>query len=106
MSVKLPIHDITSPNLSGRCQAAVKEQIPPELSPATQRFFGSCETLYFPSTGGSSSSSKNLTYLSLSVSYSRERSDFPSVKVPGVTKITIVWGRSPLAIRLSKYTGA
>jgi hypothetical protein len=41
---------------SGRSQAAVKAQMPPELAPAIARWSGSVVSAYFLPTSGSSSS--------------------------------------------------
>ena len=46
MLVKLPIHEITRLNWSGICQAALKEQIPPDESPVIARLYASLRMLY------------------------------------------------------------
>ena len=46
MLVKLPMRLSTRRNASGRSQAAVKAQMPPELMPQMARSFGSVDSLY------------------------------------------------------------
>ena len=73
MLVKLPIHDRTLPNWSGRSQATVKAQMPPLLTPAMARPAGSWRSVTVFSTSGRISSSRKRAYVSESVSYSTLR---------------------------------
>src|SRR5258706_9644391 len=82
MLVNEPTVVKTFRNASGRCQATVKAQMPPDELPAMQRPSGLSVNLYFFETSGRISSRRNLEYASLSVSYSLLRLDrtldFPS----------------------------
>ena len=107
MLVKLPTQESTLRNTSGRSQATVKAQMPPLLMPAdraARRRRGAGCTVF--STSGRISSSRNRAYWSESVSYSKLRFGAGlSAKTPGLMKMPIVTGISPLAIRLSKTVG-
>src|SRR5450755_3150549 len=69
MLAKLPIQEITRPNCSGICHAALNEQIPPDESPVIPRLYASLRILYFAPTATKISSRKYRTYRSLTVSY-------------------------------------
>ena len=58
MLMKLPIQDSTLRNWSGRCQATVKAQMPPEEVPAMARASGSLRSFTVFSTSGRISSSR------------------------------------------------
>ena len=73
MFVKLPTWLSTLRKASGRCQATVNAQMPPEEMPQIARHSGSSVSLYFLPTSGRISSSRNRAYWSLSVSYSKLR---------------------------------
>ena len=59
MLVKLPTHDSTLRNSSGRSQATVQAQMPPLLIPAMARLSGSWRSFTVFSTSGRISSSRN-----------------------------------------------
>src|SRR5436190_21310424 len=93
-------------NWSGRSQATVNAQIPPELEPQIARISGSAviASEYLFVTKGMTSLIKNLAYASPRESYSKLRLLwFP--RIPGFRKIAIVTGISFVAIRLSNTTG-
>src|ERR1043166_333873 len=106
MLVKLPIVESTLRNWSGRSQATVKAQIPPELEPQVARRSGSAvmASEYLFVTKGMASFSKNLAYASPNESYSKPRL-LTSARVPGFKKMATVTGISRQAIRLSNTTG-
>jgi hypothetical protein len=62
MLAKLPTWLSTLRKASGRCQATVKAQIPPEEMPQIARRSESSVSLYFFPTSGRISSSRNRAY--------------------------------------------
>ena len=60
MFVKLPMWLRTLRKASGRSQATVNEQMPPELAPPIARASGSFVRLYRAATSGRSSSIRNV----------------------------------------------
>ena len=62
MFVKLPIHDMTRLNSSGRSQATVNAQMPPLLAPPMARLPASCRSFTVFSTSGRISSSRKRAY--------------------------------------------
>ncbi len=73
MLVKLPTWLSTLLNRSGRSQATVKAQMPPELMPQIARPAASVRSLYCLPTSGRISFSRKRAYWSESVSYSKLR---------------------------------
>ncbi len=110
MFVKLPTWLSTLLNRSGRSHAAVKAQMPPELMPPIARPAASGRRLYFFATSGKISFSRKRTYWSDSVSYSKLRllralpPCSPGI-FPGLMKMPMVTGISPLWMRLSNTVG-
>src|SRR5262245_47163230 len=111
--VKLPTWDNTLLKRSGRSEAAVNAQMPPELLPQMARPAASVRSFTDFATSGRISDSRKRAYWSEGVSYSKLRlvrqsfSSLPGVgNLPGLTNTPTVTGISLALMRLSNTTGA